>query len=105
MKDLVFKAVNKEVIKAQARYMVILSEDNSSESLPYIIYIKAGDMTYDRLVSRLININYSNDNIQAIINNYLLDKDDQSILDEFNNLQEWRKKCKSVAKRILACLN
>ena len=53
----------------------------------------------------MININYSNDGMQAIINNYLLDKDDEKIMAEFNDMQEWRKKCKSVAKRILACFN
>ena len=105
MKDLVFRTAQKEVISSQVRYMVMLSEDNTSGSLPFVIYVKAGDMNYDRLVSLLININYSNDGMQAIINNYLLDKDDEKVMQEFNDMQEWRKKCKSVAKRILTCFN
>ena len=47
MKDLVFRTAQKEVISSQVRYMVMLSEDNTSGSLPIVIYVKAGDMNYD----------------------------------------------------------
>jgi hypothetical protein len=40
--------------------------------------------------------------MQAIINNYLADPSDEGILQEFNDMQAWRKEAKIIAKEILA---
>jgi hypothetical protein len=48
---------------------------------------------------------YNNDKIQAIINNYLLDNSDENIIKEFNEMQEWRKISKQLAKDILTAAN
>jgi hypothetical protein len=39
--------------------------------------------------------------MQAIINNYLLDSDNLNAIEEFNQMQDWRKFAKSYAKEIL----
>ena len=39
--------------------------------------------------------------MQAIINNYLLDPSNQQSIEEFNQMQEWRKHAKELAKEIL----
>lgn len=59
-------------------------------------------MSYGPLVNTLICLRYSNDEMQAIINNYLLDSTDENVLNEFNEMQNYRKLCKEVAKQILA---
>lgn len=42
--------------------------------------------------------------MQAIINNYLLDPTNPDTLAEFNEMQDFRKKAKSIAKEILNSL-
>ena len=39
--------------------------------------------------------------MQAIINNYLLDPNDDSIKQEFIEMQNWRAESKQIAKEIL----
>lgn len=56
---------------------------------------------YGGLVAELVGINYSDSEMTAIINNYLLDPDDEEAKREFTEMQEWRKKSKEIAHRIL----
>lgn len=67
----------------------------------YSLFIKPHEFTYDSIVSKLITLRYTNDSMQAIINNYLLDKEEKHIA-EFNKMQEYRKECKEFAKTILS---
>lgn len=67
----------------------------------YTLFIKPRDFTYDSIVSMLITLRYTHDSMQAIINNYLLDKEEKHI-NEFNEMQEYRKECKEFAKVILS---
>ena len=39
--------------------------------------------------------------MQAVINNYLLDPEDEAVVKEFNTMQAWRKKAKEIAKEAL----
>jgi hypothetical protein len=45
---------------------------------------------------------YSDKEMFAIINNYLLDQDNEDTLKEFNEMQDVRKEAKLLAKQILA---
>lgn len=67
----------------------------------FVHVIKLEKVDYETLVSNLITIKYNSDKMQAIINNYLLDNDDELILQEFNEMQNYRKQCKIIAKQIL----
>lgn len=67
----------------------------------YTLFIKPREFTYDSIVSMLITLRYTHDSMQAIINNYLLDKEEKHI-NEFNEMQEYRKECKEFAKIILS---
>jgi hypothetical protein len=67
----------------------------------YTLFIKPHEFMYDSIVSKLITLRYTNDSMQAIINNYLLDKEEKHIA-EFNKMQEYRKECKEFAKTILS---
>lgn len=54
---------------------------------------------YDRatVISSIIRQRYSDDEMQAIINNYLLDPTDAESLAEFNAMQGYRRFAKSLA--------
>lgn len=59
---------------------------------------------YDRgtVIAQIVNSRYSNDEMQAIINNYLLDASDEEAVAEFKEMQAWRKHAKEIADRFLA---
>lgn len=71
----------------------------------FVHVLKLEILDYETLVSNLITIKYNTDKMQAIINNYLLDADDELVLQEFNEMQDYRKQCKKVAKEILQRYN
>lgn len=56
---------------------------------------------YNDLVDLLIKMVYSDKEMFAIINNYLLDQDNEDALKEFNEMQDVRKEAKLLAKQIL----
>lgn len=63
--------------------------------------IPSDKFDYSGVVDSLIVYKYPNDKMQAIINNYLLDQNDQQAVNEFNEMQEWRRRSKELAKEIL----
>lgn len=63
--------------------------------LPY------GNPTYDRIVNALISYKYPADKMQAVINNYLLEPDNESHKNDFIVMQDWRKFAKEYAKEIM----
>lgn len=60
-----------------------------------------GELTYDNIVNAIISYKYPIDKMQAIVNNYLLDNEDQTAVDEFKQMQDWRKFAKSYAKELI----
>ena len=54
---------------------------------------------YDRatVISAIIRHKYSDDKMQAIINNYLLDPNNEEVVKEFIEMQEYRRFAKSLA--------
>ena len=58
---------------------------------------------YDRatVISAIIRQRYSDDEMQAIINNYLLDPNDAEAVKEFNEMQAYRKHAKNIADQFL----
>lgn len=61
-----------------------------------------GVWTYEAIVSALVNELYPADRMQAIQNNYLDSPDDAHVADEFNEMQNWRREAKAIAKELLA---
>lgn len=57
--------------------------------------------TYGLLVSLIIRERYPEDEMQAVINNYLLENDNPEYKEEFNQMQNWRQHAKDIAKEIL----
>lgn len=62
---------------------------------------------YDRatVISTLIRQKYRDDEMQAIINNYLLDPDDEEVVAEFNEMQEYRRFAKTLADEFLQAID
>lgn len=58
-------------------------------------------MTYEQIVSKFIHARYTSDNEVALINNALADIVNISSNEEYKEYQEWRNKCKEVAKNYL----
>lgn len=58
-------------------------------------------ITYERVVSAIVNAEYSSDQMQAVINNHLLDADNAEHEAEFTAMQEWRTLAKKVAHEVI----
>ena len=59
------------------------------------------NFNYGGIVDALINLKYSSAQMTAVINNYLLDPTDESIKKEFNEMQDYRKYAKNIARSII----
>lgn len=86
----------------QRMVIVAIDVEKTAEGYSYREVVLHPDITnYDGIVSELITRKYPSDKMQAIINNYLADPSDEGILQEFNDMQAWRKEAKIIAKEIL----
>lgn len=56
---------------------------------------------YEQLVTGLIRTKYSQHQVEAIINNYLDEPTNEKYLNEFTELQTFRKQCKAQAKTLI----
>lgn len=65
------------------------------------ISVKYNNFNYGGLVSALIGLHYTQSEMTAVINNYLLDPEDEATKAEFIAMQECRKEAKEIANRIL----
>lgn len=57
--------------------------------------------TYGGIVNAIVSDAYKPDVMEATINNYLLDPTDEENVKYFNEMQEWRKYAKSIAREII----
>lgn len=56
---------------------------------------------YSGVVDALVSHKYPNDKMQAVINNYLLEPENEEYIRVFNEMQAWRKEAKEIAKEAL----
>ena len=82
------------------KFNIYFDEDRGSWMYD-IVKLPFGDPTYDTIVDAMISYKYPTDKMQAIINNYLLDREDESANKEFNDMQEWRRFSKEYAIEIM----
>lgn len=88
------------VSKHKKRYCTFVYFCIKINEITHELNMAFSDFTYDNIINTLVNIVYPQDKMQAIINNYLLDKDEKHIV-EFNEMQNYRKQCKDIAKSLL----
>lgn len=59
---------------------------------------------FGSMVSCIIRGKYSEDDVEAILNNYLADPENERYVAEFNRLQSWRNEAKERTRSILGLL-
>ena len=62
--------------------------------------VRFSALSYEEIVSALIREKYQQDNVEAIINNYLLDSNNDGYKKDFDELQAYRIECKTKAREI-----
>ena len=62
---------------------------------------KEKEQTYPVLVNYLIRQKYHEQDVEAIVNNYLDDMNNVNHINEFRELQAYRNRCKIKAKELL----
>ena len=90
--------VNKEKVNCQYFYNINIIDGYNE---PITIQLGILKFNYGGIVDALISYKYPIDKMQAIINNYLLDPNDDSVKQEFIEMQKWRSESKQIAKEIL----
>lgn len=80
-------------------------ESTEKEWVATQIRLPLGVLDYGSIVSALINAKYSNDSMQAVVNNHLLDDGDPDHEAAYNDMQEYRVYAKETAREIVKELN
>lgn len=87
---------------ATKRYAVNIDVIHTIDGWEYDrVIIPAGKWNYSGVVDALIQYKYPIDKMQAVINNYLLEPENQEHIIAFNEMQSWRKEAKEIAKEVL----
>nr|DAK79531.1 MAG TPA: hypothetical protein [Caudoviricetes sp.] len=80
--------------------MYIEKYNNSSRILSDTFSIIINNCNRSDIIDTIIRERYSASQVEAIVNNYLSDTTNEEYLKEFNDMQEWRKEAKSIAKKV-----
>lgn len=87
---------------ATKRYAVNIDVIHNIDEWEYDrVSIPAGKWDYAGVVDALIQHKYPIDKMQAVINNYLLEPENEEYIRVFNEMQAWRKEAKEIAKEAL----
>lgn len=73
-----------------------IEETDNGYSYEYVV-IKLGNWNYSGIVSAIVRSRYSQDDVEAII----LNVGDEEHMAQYEELQEWRKFAKQLAKSVL----
>ena len=94
--------VEREVIVGRITFFINLNIEFKDGWYTYDqIRIEYDKWNYSGIVDALVQHKYPIDKMQAVINNYLLDPNDEYAISEFNAMQAWRKEAKEIAKEAL----
>lgn len=80
--------------------MYVEKYNNSIRILSDIFGVILNDCKVPNIIDTIIRERYSASQVEAIVNNYLSDTTNEKYLKEFNDMQEWRKQAKSIAKKV-----
>lgn len=80
--------------------MYVEKYNNSIRILSDIFGVILNDCKVPNIIDTIIRERYSASQVEAIVNNYLSDTTNKEYLKEFNDMQEWRKQAKSIAKKV-----
>ena len=89
-------------IGGRTTFFINIDIEQSNEMFDYqSIKVEYNKWNYSGIVDALVQYKYPIDKMQAVINNYLLDPNDEYAISEFNAMQAWRKEAKEIAKEAL----
>lgn len=78
-----------------------IPEDESGNRWRYhSVTLSPGVWSYEAIVAALIKFHFTDDEREAIINNYLADPEGKVARAEMEELQQWRKEAKQIARNI-----
>lgn len=77
-------------------------QDSEQGKYSYLqVEMYPSQMRRSAIISAVIRAKYAQDEMEAIINNYLEDPTDEDTLADIHEMQSWRKQAKLVAKEAL----
>ena len=80
-------------------------EKKETEDMPtysfHTVTLPPGQWNYGVIVSALVEEVFPSDKMDAIVNNYLWQPEDEEIKAEFQEMQQWRIQAKEIATRLL----
>lgn len=82
-----------------------LRENNEVYYRYRTVTLPPGEYSRDIVISSIIRQKYSDDKMQAIVNNYLLDPEDEENKQEFTEMQNYRKFAKNIADEFIKAIN
>lgn len=106
--DLSSESQDIQVTRELGRARATIKVGNGSAEM---LELPVGVWNYGAIVSALVRSKYSEDDVEAIVNNNIAliampsavsDEEGQQKLSEFEQMQQWREKCKARAKELLA---
>ena len=90
------------ILYATRRYNININVKALGENYEFEqIEVPVGRFDYAGIVDALVIYKYPNDKMQAVINNYLLEPENEEYITAFNEMQAWRKEAKEIAKQAL----
>lgn len=95
--------INYEVEEEEQTIDSMHEDEEPTTRTVYKAYVTrvARPLTYDSIVSAIINAEYTTDQMQAVINNHLLDSTNEATEAEFTAMQQWRALAKKVAREVI----
>lgn len=65
------------------------------------VFLPPSVLDYGKIVNLILKEKYPDGQMEAVLYNYLLDSDNETIIKEYNEVQEYRKIAKQIAKEAL----
>lgn len=93
--------IETSIVNHKKLHLIKFNIQEDGNNVTFEVAKVIGELTYDKIASAIISAKYPADKMQAIINNYLLDSENQNAIEEFNQMQNWRKYAKSYAKELI----
>lgn len=81
----------------QREFTIRVNVDGREE----ILVLPLGEPTKGAVTNLLIRLRYPQDEMEAIINNYLLNPEDEETKAEFASMQAYRTECKRCAEEVV----
>lgn len=82
----------------QREFTIRVDVDGKEET----VVLPLGEPTKGVITNALIRLRYSQDEMEAVVNNYLLEPTDESAKAEFDAMQAYRIRCKQCAEKLMS---